>query len=127
MGRSSAPGLWPATARYCSRRSASMNASPSRRSSASVRSAMCVRPLLVGSDTLGDVAAEMVGGHADLLKCIAITDRHGTVLCGLPVDRDTERCSNLVLPAVAPSDRTAIIVEDRECAPQVVRDLLGHL
>src|ERR1041385_3579837 len=69
---------------------------------------------------LRQVLAELARGDAVLLERVAVPHRHRLILRGLAVDRDPVRCARFVLAAVAPADRSAVVVKDLEVAPQVV-------
>src|SRR5687767_7049441 len=119
-------GLYPARARCCSRVSASMNASPSRRRAPRLRSAIGARLGLRGNP-LGDVRTELVSGNADLLERVSVTNRDRAVLRRLTIDRDAERRAHLILPTIPPADRATVVVEHRERAAEIISDAVRHL
>src|SRR5438309_409917 len=78
-------------------------------------------------ELLLQVRGELAGGDADLLQRVAITHGDRLVLCGLAVHSDAEGRSRLVLAAIAPADRAAVVVEHVEGAAQIVVDAARHL
>src|SRR5439155_6092428 len=76
---------------------------------------------------LRDVVHEPVGRYAHLLQRIPVPYRDGTVLRRLPVDRDAEWRSGLVLAAVAAPDRATVVVEGVAVVAHVVVDAAGQL
>src|SRR2546428_1551733 len=65
---------------------------------------------------------QAVGSHSDLRERIPVPYRDGAVLRRLPVDRDAEWRSGLVLAAVAAPDRATVVVEGVAVVATVVRD-----
>src|SRR5581483_4555799 len=65
--------------------------------------------------------------HALLRRLVAVAERHGAVLDRLVVDRDAERRSDLVLTAVAATDRARLVVLHREVRAELRVDLLRLL
>ena len=69
-------------------------------------------------------------GHANLGHAVALPDGHGMVVQRVEVEGDRQRCADLVLAAVAPSDRLSLVVHRREVRAKVVLDAprrLGQL
>src|SRR6267154_1407284 len=83
--------------------------------------------MTLSRDLFLDVAHELGRGEAHLLQRIAVADRDRLILRRLAVDRDTEGRAGLILAAIAPADRAAVVVEHVEVAAQVVEDLTGEL
>src|SRR3954465_9101491 len=79
------------------------------------------------ADSLGDHATYSIRGDALLLQRVAVADRHRSILHRLTVDRDAERRTDFVLPAVPSADRARLVIEHREAAPQPLRELLRKL
>src|SRR5204862_5896753 len=69
--------------------------------------------------------AQPLSGDPLLLEAVAIAQRDGPVLHGLPVDGDPPGGSDLVLTAVALADRPALVVLGGHVRAHVGVDLAG--
>src|SRR5712664_2712201 len=76
---------------------------------------------------LRQVLDELRRRNTILLERIAIAHGHGLILRRLAVDRDAVGCAGFILTAVAAADRSAIVVEDVEVAPEGGMDAMGQL
>src|SRR3954468_4417071 len=79
------------------------------------------------TDSLGDHAAHSIRGDALLLQRVTVADRHRSILHRLAIDRDAERRTDFVLPAVPSADRARLVIEDREAGAQLLCELLREL
>ena len=61
-----------------------------------------------------DIGSDLVDVETDLRHGIAVADGDGIIFQRIEVDSDAERCSDLILTAVAFSDRACLVVSDHE-------------
>src|SRR4029079_12171013 len=73
------------------------------------------------------VVFELTRFDSLLLEGIAIAHGDRGVGERLAIHCDAEGSPDLVLPPVSPSNGAAVVVEDRECLAQIVRDSARHL
>lgn len=66
-----------------------------------------ILPGLEAAGQVSDICAEVRDGHAQLLHCVQVADRHCAVLQGVEVHGDRERDAALVCACVALADRLA--------------------
>ena len=64
---------------------------------------------LCAAEALGEVGVQAFERDALLGHRVAVAHRDGTVIERIEVDRDTERGADLVLAAVATTDRTGVV------------------
>src|ERR1700674_5402350 len=62
-----------------------------------------------------------------LLERVAVPHRDGAVRDRLTIDSDSKRRPNFVLPPIPATNRSAVVVKDRERRPQLVGDAMRHL
>src|SRR5215203_2156917 len=89
----------------------------------------CPRLLAPGSKLLPDVGSNLIQPHPLLLHRVAVADCHAARREGIAIDRDAERSAGFVHPAIAPSYRSAVVVEAGESPPEIVIQRgsdLGH-
>src|SRR5450631_526680 len=96
------------------------------RSAGSTGSTAVMIPKLSAADQAGrQVGLDLVEGHPVLGHRVTLTHGHRMVGQGVEVDRDAERCADLVLAAVAPADRAGVIEVDRLVLAELGGQVLG--
>src|SRR5215467_13418464 len=104
-----------------------MNTSPSRRSRSTesevvFNTAISSPPLASrDSESRADHILRLVRGNAFLLERVAIANGYGAILHRLSVDGDAIRRSDLILAAISAANRSRLVVENRKCKPQLLR------
>src|SRR5215207_739312 len=78
------------------------------------------------AQSVAELADEVVDRHPDLLGGVPIADRDRLVLERLEVDGDRERRADLVLAAVAATDRLRLVVVDHVALTEGLADLVGE-
>src|SRR3954463_5957554 len=76
-----------------------------------------------GGEAVEEPGLDLWQGDALLRHRVAVADRHGVVLERLEVERDAVRRPDLVLPAVAPADRTRVVEVDVPPLPEQRREV----
>src|SRR5674476_1688359 len=96
------------------------------RSAGSTGSAAVMIPKLSAAHQAGrQVGHDLVEGHPLLGHRVTLTHGHCLVVQGVEVDRDAERCADLVLAAIAPTDGAGVIEVDRPVLAQLGGQVLG--
>src|SRR5207245_3170036 len=78
-------------------------------------------------ELLSEITHQAIQRDTILLQGVTIPHRHRAVLRRLAVDRDAEGRPGLVLPAIAPPDRAAIVVEHVVVLAKIVEYAPGQL
>src|SRR4051812_10262593 len=81
-------------------------------------SAREVGPSSAGRQALEEIALDRIEADPLLLHRVARPDRDRLILESLEVDRDAERCADLVLTAIAAADRAGVVELDIPPLPQ---------